>query len=128
MKIPLVYMGIGIGILLVIGAFFLFPLHASTTPPISLLLTAQNSHFNQTNPPLLVSVDKLVELTVQNQDYPGVLHNLVISGLGVKTQTFLKPGETETLQFTPKRIGKYIYSCQLHPGMMEGEFVVTAKK
>jgi plastocyanin len=95
-------------------------------PVRELTLTAQNTAFNGTNPPLELKVGEKTALTVINKD-PAMTHNLVLSGLDVRTSGYLPPGAAQTLVFTPNRSGVFAYGCSLHPGLMDGPIIVLSR-
>jgi len=88
---------------------------------------AKNTRFNETNPVVLLHRGDQVQMTIRNDELPGMPHNFVIAGLDVKTSKILQPGESETITFTSNRQGTFTYACLLHPGMMDGQVVVQKR-
>lgn len=89
----------------------------------ALRLEARGTRFNERNPTLEVRRGVPVELTVQNAEAGPVPHDFIVAGLDVRTPV-LEPGQSATLRFTPDRTGEFLYSCMLHPGMMDGKLIV----
>ena len=75
------------------------------------------------NPPIQLKKDQPVKLTIRNDEQNRLLHCFNILGLDVQTSRKLATGESETLTFTPKRAGTFMYACMLHPRMM-GKVIV----
>ena len=75
------------------------------------------------NPPIQLKKDQPVKLTIRNDEQNRLLHCFNILGLDVQTSRKLANGESETLTFTPKRAGTFMYTCMLHPRMM-GKVIV----
>jgi len=65
----------------------------------------------KTNPDLQVNKGDKVTMQVINDD--GVEHQLEISGLGVKSQSVIKKGDTQTVTFTADKEGTYQYICNI---------------
>lgn len=75
------------------------------------------------NPTITVKRGQRVTLVFVNED-PGMEHDLVIEGLGVRTQV-TQCGEKTQLTFTaPREPGEYVYLCTFHPRRMRGVFIV----
>ncbi|MBI4536638.1 MAG: cupredoxin domain-containing protein [candidate division NC10 bacterium] len=96
---------------------------AGAPVPQSLALSAKGMTFNGANPTLQVRPGVPVELIIRNEEPAGILHDLVVPGLGVRSH-ILRPGESVRLRFTPAREGEYGYACTLHPRLMDGRLVV----
>ena len=75
------------------------------------------------NPTLRLKAGQPVKLVVRNDEPGKVLHCFTTGALGVKTTGSLAAGESETLQFTPRKKGTFVYACLLH-GSMAGKLVV----
>jgi len=73
---------------------------------------------------LTVRPGERVRLTIKNEEAYPMAHNFGIVGLGVRTRP-LQPGESQTVEFTAGRDGSLLYSCFLHPGVMEGHIGVS---
>ncbi len=73
--------------------------------------------------PITVRMGERIRLLMRNEEEEPITHNLVIVGLGLRTG-YLKPGESETLEFVPSKTGTWLYACLLHPGLMEGQLKV----
>ncbi|MCR4314685.1 MAG: sulfite exporter TauE/SafE family protein [Candidatus Uhrbacteria bacterium] len=72
---------------------------------------------------LQVVEDIPVEWQIYAPQFMGCADTLVSRGLGISTR--LKPGDN-TIAFTPKEPGKYIFSCSM--GMVRGTMVVVPNK
>ncbi len=78
------------------------------------------------NPTLTLRAGEAITLRFRN-DSPGVLHDLVIEPLGVKTD-LVAAGRTTTVSFqVPDRPGRYEYSCRPHSLMMHGPLDVLPR-
>lgn len=75
------------------------------------------------NPTLTLKKGESVKLVIKNSEPGKILHCFTIGGLNVKTSGSLSAGESETLIFTPKKIGNFMYACLMHPNMA-GKIVV----
>ena len=70
----------------------------------------------KTNPDLQVNKGDKVTIQIINDD--GVEHALEILGLGVKSESVIKKGDTQTVTFTADKEGTYQYVCNI-PGHKE---------
>lgn len=113
---PLVLLALAAGLALLRSA------DAAAPPARELVVAAQGTKFNGTNPPIELKVGEKVALTVVNRD--AMPHDLVIAGLGVRTKGYLQPGAQQTLVFVPGKPGVFTYGCTLHPGLMDGQIAV----
>jgi plastocyanin len=73
---------------------------------------------------LTVRPGERVHLTIKNEEIYPMAHNFGIVGLGVRTRP-LQPGESQTIELTAGQEGSLLYSCFLHPGLMEGHIRVS---
>lgn len=79
------------------------------------------------NPVISVTAGETIELRLQNDDGPGILHDVAIDPLGVATE-LLQPGQTTSVTFTaPDRPGQYDYYCRPHALGMRGTLAVVAR-
>ena len=98
-------------------------------PPREIVLLATDVAFHLTgetarpNPTLTLKKGAPVKLVIRNTDPEKLLHCFTIGGLNVKTTGSLAGGASETLLFTPKERGTFVYACLLHPSM-SGKLVV----
>jgi plastocyanin len=75
------------------------------------------------NPTLRLRAGEYVRLVLQNQD-PGMRHDVVAPGLGLKTAA-VGHGETQRRLFrVPRAAGSYDYFCSFHDRLMRGRMVV----
>ncbi|MCI0531492.1 MAG: cupredoxin domain-containing protein [candidate division Zixibacteria bacterium] len=88
-------------------------------------LVARNMAYNADNPTIVLKLGEPVVILVKNND-PGMLHDLVIEGLDVETSAALKYGQSEVLEFTPTKTGRFEYYCSYHFQMMRGEIIVVS--
>jgi len=100
-----------------------------TVPPREVVLVAKSIAFylpdqpGKPNPTVTLKKGEPVKLVVRNDEPGKVLHCFTITGLNVKTSEDLATGQSETLNFTPKKKGTFAYACLLHPSMT-GKLVV----
>jgi plastocyanin len=98
-------------------------------PPREIVLVTDDLAFyeagqlDRPNPTLQLKVGQPVKLVIRNEEPGKVLHCFNTGGLGVKTTGSLATGESETLTFTPRKKGTFVYACLLH-GSMAGKLVV----
>lgn len=96
---------------------------ASSDPVYEVTLRARGMAFyldgdSRPNPPLVLPADRLVRLTLVNEDR-GVDHNLVLDGLDARTGVLRGDGSSEVIELrTPTRTIVTTYSCSLHLMMM----------
>lgn len=93
-------------------------------PPQTITLQAKAGKYNEVNPTLEVRRGVPVEITIRNDEPGAIPHDFVLVGLGVRTPKPVQPGEVSTLRFTPSQAGEFAYTCTLHPGLMDGRFIV----
>ena len=75
------------------------------------------------NPTLRLAAGERVRLVLENRD-PGMKHDLVAPGVGLRLAT-LDFGETDRRLFTaPEKPGTYEYFCSFHDRLMRGRMVV----
>jgi plastocyanin len=76
----------------------------------SVNISVEGNEFAFTPKNIMLKKGQAVQLTFKNTgSYP---HNLVISDLDVKTK-IIKPGQTDTINFTALKIGKFQYICSI---------------
>ena len=90
------------------------------TDDLSFFIAGQTK---EPNPTIHLKRGQTVKLVIRNDEPGKVLHCFTTGDLGVKTTGSLATGESETLTFTPKKKGTYVYACLLH-GSMAGKLVV----
>lgn len=102
-------------------------------PDVQLVLVARQMAYyieggpaaapDEPNPLLRLPSDATVTITLRNED-PGMLHDLVLPGLNLRTEP-LNLGQSQKLVFrTPTRAMSGEYFCSLHPQMMRGELAL----
>jgi plastocyanin len=107
---------------LLAGAVVVAVAVAHSRPTATMEVIADDLEFRGPNPTLHGEPGARVRLTFRNASR-GIIHELVINDLKVKTGV-LQPGETAEVCFTlPQREGTYAYACSLH-SLMKGELVV----
>lgn len=75
------------------------------------------------NPTLNFNRGEKISILFRNND-PGIRHDLIIEGLGIKT-SILSYGETERITLTvPDNVGTKSYYCTYHKLMMKGLIVI----
>ena len=75
------------------------------------------------NPTLGLTAGERVTIIFRN-DNPGMRHDLVLDGLGVRTRV-LTYGQSQSLTFTvPPTTGGQTYLCSRHPRFMRGRWVI----
>ncbi len=107
---------------------------ATTTPAgtnagtITIDVTAKNVAFDKTT----ISVPAGAQVTINFNNQDTMPHNIAIYNDQSASQTIYK-GEifngpaAKTYTFTaPTTPGKYFFRCDVHPGKMTGDFIVTA--
>lgn len=75
------------------------------------------------NPTLRLEAGERVRLVLENRD-PGMKHDLVAPGLGIRTATLDFAGADRRLITVPRTPGTYDYFCSFHDRMMRGRIVV----
>jgi plastocyanin len=85
-----------------------------------ILLVAQRSTFNATNPDIQVAVNMPVKLVVRNND--GVTHDLKVDehldgGITPINTAPLRGGQDFLTAIVVSKEGTYRYYCSYHPGM-----------
>lgn len=93
-------------------------------PKRTIVVTAQNMMFNETNPTIVLPAGETVRLVFRNED-PGMKHDLNIPVLGIRTGV-LETGEEAVLEFRVPKRGNFEYLCSLHPVSMRGMFAVNS--
>lgn len=75
------------------------------------------------NPTLRLKAGERIRLVLENRD-PGMKHDVVAPGLGIRTAT-LEFAATDRLLITvPRTPGTYDYFCTYHDRLMRGRMVV----
>ena len=75
------------------------------------------------NPTLNFNSGEKISILFRNND-PGIRHDLIIEGLGIKT-SILSYGESERIILTvPDNVGTKSYYCTFHKLMMKGLIVI----
>lgn len=92
-------------------------------PQRTIVVTAQDMMFNETNPTIELTPGETVRLVFRNED-PGMKHDLNIPALGLRTGV-IEAGEEAVLEFTVPDNGTFEYVCSLHPVSMRGLFAVA---
>ena len=139
---------IGIGVLIAIGAFAIFAMNGAkksgtsavpTTAPTQMpteaqasptaseagqMVTIEGTDYSFSPSTITLTKDKPVTITFKNM---GKLpHNLVITDLGVSTDT-ISPGKETTVEVTTSKVGTFAFICSIgnHAEKgMQGEVVV----
>jgi plastocyanin len=96
------------------------PQEESGTKVEGILLIAQRSSFNDTNPDIHVSVNVPVKLVVRNED--AVTHDLRVDeakngGITPINTAPLRGGQDFLTAIVAEKPGTYEYYCWYHPGM-----------
>lgn len=114
-----------IGTLIAIAAIWLpavngsWPARAPADDGVrTIVVIAKDMRFNANNPTLNVAPGESVRIVLRNDD-PGMKHDLVIPGLGIRTPV-LESGEQAVLEFVAPEAGSYEYFCSMHPVTMRG--------
>jgi plastocyanin len=103
------------------------PTPAPTPGNVTINLVAKNIAFNQSTMTLPAGSD--VTINFDNQDN-GVKHNFAVyTDAGASTSIFvgevITGPKTITYHFTvPSTPGTYFFRCDIHPGVMTGDFIV----
>lgn len=89
-------------------------------PVEDILLVAQRSTFNGTNPDIHVVAGVPTKLVVRNDDI--VRHDLIVDrseagGISSINTSILRPGQDFLTAIVAKEPGTYEYYCSLHPEM-----------
>lgn len=89
-------------------------------PVQDVLLIAERSSFNDTNPPIYVSVGVPTKLVVRNSD--AVTHDLIVDatsngGITPINTAPLRGGQDFPTAIVTSRQGTYDYYCSYHPAM-----------
>ena len=90
----------------------------------TIVITAKDMKFNQTNPTLEVAYGETVRIVFRNED-PGMEHDLVIKDLGLSTP-LLQAGEEAIIEFIAQTEGRFEYFCSIHPISMRGTLLVNS--
>ena len=96
----------------------------------ALSIAAENIAFDKDC--LAAPADTAFTLEFQNNDPPGLLHNIAIYTDQAAGEEILKPdlidgGTSETYDLEPLEAGEYFFRCDAHPLQMTGTFVVAAE-
>ena len=99
-----------------------------TVPERQLTLVARDMGFylpggEEANPTLRLAPGERVEVRLVNRE-PGVLHDLLMEGLGFEIPAFREAGERVAVLQAPMTPGRHEYLCSLHRRMMRGVVVV----
>jgi plastocyanin len=101
----------------------------ATEPVHDITLVARDMAFYlpqnaQPNPPLEVSREAQVRLTLVNRD-TGIDHDLAVVALDVETPAIPGDGGSTSVEFrAPREPGIHEYVCRLHGRMMRGQLTV----
>jgi plastocyanin len=101
----------------------------ASTPRHDLTLVARDMAFYLPdgavpNPPIEVTAEEAVRLTLVNRD-AGIDHDLAVASLGVESPVVPGDGSTTTIEFrAPREPGEHEYVCRLHGRMMRGTLIV----
>jgi hypothetical protein len=101
----------------------------ATEPVHDITLVARDMAFYlpqnaQPNPPLEVSREAQVRLTLVNRDI-GIDHDLAVVALDVETPAIPGDGGSTSVEFrAPREPGIHEYVCRLHGRMMRGQLTV----
>jgi plastocyanin len=78
----------------------------------------------QANPPLEVTREEQVRITLVNRD-AGIDHDLAVASLDVETKAIPGDGASDSVEFrAPREPGVHEYVCRLHGRMMRGQLTV----
>ena len=75
------------------------------------------------NPILRLQAGERIRLVLENRD-PGMKHDLVAPGLGLKTATVDYAESDRRVFRVPARLGTHDYFCSFHDRLMRGRMVV----
>lgn len=75
------------------------------------------------NPTLKLRAGERIRLVLENRD-PGMKHDVVAPGLGIRTATVEFAASDRRLVTVPRRPGTYDYFCTYHDRLMRGRMVV----
>jgi len=92
----------------------------------TIVITAKNMKFNQTNPTFEVAYGENVRIVFRNED-AGMRHDLVIEDLGLRTPV-LQPGQEAIIEFVANTAGTFAYFCSIHPISMRGTLQVNSSR
>jgi plastocyanin len=101
----------------------------ATEPTHDITLVARDMAFYlpqnaQPNPPIEVSREEQVRLTLVNRD-AGIDHDLAVASLDVETEAVPGDGASASVEFrAPREPGVHEYVCRLHGRMMRGQLTV----
>lgn len=90
----------------------------------TIIITAKDMKFNQTNPTFEVAYGEAVRIVFRNED-AGMKHDLVIEELGLRTPV-LQPGQEAIIEFLAQTEGSFVYFCSIHPISMRGTLLVIS--
>ena len=90
----------------------------------TIIITAKDMKFNETNPTIKVAFGEKVRIVFRNED-AGMKHDLVIEDLGLRTPV-LQPGQEAILEFIAQTEGLFEYFCSIHPISMRGTLLVIS--
>jgi plastocyanin len=80
---------------------------------------------NRVNPTLSVAPGERVRIRLVNEE-AGVLHDLLVEGLGFEIPPFREAGERSGVLVAPSETGRHEYVCSLHRKMMRGVLEVSS--
>ncbi len=75
------------------------------------------------NPTLRLKAGERITLVLENRD-PGMKHDVVAPGLGIRTAMVEFAGSDRRLFTVPRTPGEYDYFCTYHDRLMRGRIVV----
>ena len=90
----------------------------------TIVITAKDMKFNQTNPTFEVAYGEAVRIVFRNED-AGMRHDFVIEDLGLRTPV-LQPGQEAIIEFIAQTEGTFEYFCSIHPISMRGTLLVIS--
>ncbi|HVS15137.1 MAG TPA: hypothetical protein VMV46_14510 [Thermoanaerobaculia bacterium] len=103
---------------------------ARSAPEREITLIARDMAFfvsgsDEVNPTLRLAPGERVRMRLVNEE-AGVLHDLLVEGLGFEIPAFRETGERVGVLVAPREPGRHEYVCSLHRLMMRGVLEVSA--
>lgn len=90
---------------------------ASSSAQVAQQITVEGNEYSFIPSKLNLKMGQSVEITFKNIGH--VPHNLVIPDLNVGTKT-IKPGEEDTVTFTPSKAGEFGFDCSVDSHALKG--------
>ena len=121
---------LGLGLVAIAACAFAFSARPGGwgNEPRDVVLVARDMAFTAPggagpNPTLHLKAGERIRLVLENRD-PGMKHDVVAPGLGIKTATVEFAATDRLLITVPRTPGTYDYFCTYHDRLMRGRMVV----